>query len=94
LSRWHKVKKAFSSTLTRWRRPGKYARSYVGEDVHSVEVHWHFNGSGKDAFGGCDKWPVVSIEVPFEEGKESLADEFAARMRDFIDQTLEELGVG
>ena len=47
---------------------------------------YSFNGSGADAFGGAEQWPVVSMKITFEEDDEEKALKFAKKLMAFIEK--------
>lgn len=60
----------------------------IGCDYGRIEIekHYHYNGGGKQAFGGAEKWPVLSLHVDFETGKEKERNELAEKLKQFIDK--------
>ena len=65
---------------------------YTSERAHEVKNGWNYNGSGKTAFGGAEKWPVVTVSVSFPEGEDCLAAWFAEEARTFVDKFLSKNG--
>lgn len=86
MAKWTKQKRVGRGF--EYSRLGLNGRSSQSGNAHIVEVHWNYNGSGPQAFGGAREWPVVSAHVSFVEGEEQRAEEFGAALRDFIDNYL------
>ncbi len=65
---------------------GMLGRGCSYANAHTVKTAYHFNGSSNDAFGGAEQWPVVSMEITFEEGEEEKALKFAKKLMAFIEK--------
>lgn len=75
-----------------------YENLYAGEGHSStnashIDIHHNFNGSGGEAFGGAEKWPVVSVHVALPENGYGLATELAVRLSEVIKSFLIEKGL-
>ncbi|HTG95757.1 MAG TPA: hypothetical protein VL866_24365 [Pyrinomonadaceae bacterium] len=53
-------------------------------NAHTVEIHEHYNGSEKDAFGGAREWPHVTAKIGFQVGEERRAIDFARKLTALI----------
>ena len=65
-------------------RPCMFA---IGCDYGRIEIekHYNYNGGGDNAFGGAEKWPVLTLRVDFETGKEQERDELIEELKKFLD---------
>jgi len=63
---------------------GKIARNNESENAIELECHYNYNGSGKQAFGGAIKWPVITLNWAFQEGEETHRDVIARRLKKFV----------
>ena len=59
-----------------------------------IEACWDYNGSDKGAFGRAETWPVVDAHVPLPAGRLDLRRTLAERLRQTIDQFIEEHDLG
>lgn len=72
---------------TTFGRPGLLGGPGCGMDnVHEVTNGFNYSGSGGKAFGGADKWPVVTARVSLPAGREDLAAALASGLRAFVDK--------
>jgi hypothetical protein len=74
------------NTEIRYVAAGYEGRGILFENAHKIEVGHHYNGSGDDVFGGAEKWPVISLELSFQEGEEKKAVEFAKKLMLFLEK--------
>jgi len=60
----------------------------IGCDYGKIEIekHYHYNGGSNYAFGGAEKWPVLTLIVDFETGKEQERDELVEKLKKFLDE--------
>lgn len=63
---------------------GKIGNNCETGNAHTIEIHKNYNGSGGDAFGGADEWPVVSASIGFQVGEERRAIDFAKKLSALI----------
>lgn len=70
-------------------RAGKFARCEM-DGVASIRAHRNYNGSGKQAFGGAERWPAVTIHLAFLEGAMNERESFVVAAQAFIDKWLED----
>jgi hypothetical protein len=71
---------------------GKVGRADQISNAHTLEFAYKHNGSGKEAFGGAEKWPYVRLEVCFQEGEEQKAWVFSRKLINIVDDLQQELG--
>lgn len=72
----------------------EYMREYrncifaIGCDYGRIEFekYYHYNGSFGSAFGGAKKWPVLTLNIDFETGKERERDELVEKLKKFLDE--------
>lgn len=84
MAEWNRNKRFHGKGII-YEREGLLACDYRTSNAHVVEVHYNYNGSGGDAFGGADEWPVVTCKIGFQEGQEAEADALAEKIRNLID---------
>lgn len=65
--------------------PGKIGRGANYSNAHAIELSYQYNGSGPSAFGGAEKWPVVKLEISFQEGEEAKRAAFVRRLVGFLE---------
>lgn len=71
-------------------KEGKIGKGCMCDNTHLIEIGYHYNGSGKQAFGGAEKWPSLKIQIDFEEGQEDSAKLFLKKLQPHIDILLQE----
>lgn len=76
-------------TDTEMSRPGRVARGLYGVAA-TLREHYHYNGSGPQAFGGAKRWPALTLVVAFPENAEELRDLLGDRLRSAVDVFLQE----
>lgn len=94
--KWTKTKRVGEPRAWVAHRDSPYAgnkgpNSQIGYPVGGgiqLECSHNYNGSGKTAFGGADKWPHLKLSVSFRQGDYKTRDEFAAKLQAFIDKEL------
>lgn len=69
-------------------RQGKSANNCVFENAHEIERHYHYNGSGRDSFGGAKQWPALKVHISFCVGEEKKRDALAKKIKALIDAEL------
>jgi hypothetical protein len=75
----------------RYSRPGVIARAIECEDAIWIEVHKNYNGSGPEAFGGAEEWPVITLRWSFDESASSQVDELRKQLQAFVDSHMPQL---
>ena len=85
MTQWQTEQDFYDKDCTREFRPCMFG---IGCDYGRIEIekHYHYNGSGKQAFGGAKKWPVLTLHVDFETGKEKERDELAEKLKKFLNE--------
>lgn len=73
---------------------GKFGKDCRTDNAHIVDIHRHFNGSGKEYMNGSTSWPVVDLQVSFLEDGQTKADKFAVDVAEFVNNWLKENGNG
>lgn len=63
---------------------GKIGKDYVCENAHEISLIHNYNGSSLESFGGVKEWPVVKIEISFQEGKESEAINYLNKIMNLL----------
>jgi hypothetical protein len=56
----------------------------ITENAHRIKLSYRYNGSGKEAFEGADKWPVVDIQISFPENCEDKAKKFIQKIMFYL----------
>ena len=64
-----------------------YARDYISKAI-SMERHFNYNGSGDGAFGGAEKWPVLTLKISFEENAFEQRDKMAELLKETVDNSI------
>lgn len=70
---------------TQFQAPGLIGKGFLVDNACRMETTHSINGSGQNAFGGAEKWPTITTQISFQEGQEKERDEFAAKLREFIE---------
>lgn len=52
---------------------------------HEIAAIYHYNGSGKSAFGGHEKWPAVTTRLTFPAGRVDLRDAFVEQLKTSVE---------
>jgi len=58
-----------------------------------VSAIYHYNGSGKESFGGADKWPVIRVIFSLPEGRTETRDKIAIELTEFCEELQKKYGV-
>ena len=53
-----------------------------------MERHFNYNGSGDGAFGGAEKWPVLTLKISFEENAFEQRDKMAELLKETVDNSI------
>lgn len=85
MAEWQTKQDFYDKDRIREFRPCMFA---IGCDYGKIEIekHYHYNGGPKQAFGGAKKWPVLTLIIDFETGKEKERDKLAEQLKQFIDK--------
>lgn len=85
MAEWQKKQDFYDKNRIREFRPCMFG---IGCNYGRIEIekHYHYNGSGKQAFGGAEKWPVLTLQIDFETGKEQECNKLAEQLKQFIDK--------
>lgn len=74
------------SRITRFihKYTGFLGRHAPSSNAYEIEFGYRINGSGKEAFGGADKWPHITLRIAFEEGQELEAYQFYRKLHHLL----------
>ena len=61
------------------------AGNNIFENGIEIENGYHYNGSGKEAFGGANEWNHITIRIPLGENEKHLSDKICNEFKLFID---------
>ena len=67
---------------------GLVANKDATSNAIEIRSHYFLNGSGKEHFGGAEKWPAITMSVAFQEGEESKRAAFVEALKVFLDKYL------
>ena len=67
-----------------WNLAGNIGKDCIVSNACEIENHYNFSGSGIEAFGEADKWPVLTLRVSFESEQEEKRNELSQLLRDII----------
>lgn len=56
----------------------------TGKPEAEISLRHHYNGSGPKAFGGARQWPVVKLELAFNEGEHAKAEKWFNQLSRFL----------
>lgn len=84
MKKWQTEQDFYDKDYMREFRPCMFA---IGCDYGRIEFekHYHYNGSSDNAFGGAEKWPVLTLNIDFETGKEQERDKLVEELKKFLD---------
>jgi hypothetical protein len=74
------------------RGAAKMAGDCYVDGAVKLDAHYHYNGSGRSAFGGAKQWPNLSVEVSFKVGQEAQRDALLAKIQALIETELTAIG--
>jgi hypothetical protein len=95
-NRWTSSPDYYTPTNITHKRDALFAGIASSDECHGgVEVreHMHYNGSGPRAFGGAERWPVVTADVSLPAGRLDLRKKLAEELRAHIDAFLTKHGL-
>jgi len=70
-------------------REGVIGNDSETSNAHQDRVCYHYNGSGKEAFGGADKWPHLEINCSFPVNQIAARNALAEELMSYINEFLE-----
>lgn len=83
---WHKKVFEYDKDRVRHEQRGLIGNDAVYDGVHYIEEHFNYNGSGPKAFGGAQKWPVLTVHIAFTVGvRRERIQYLIKKLKHFID---------
>lgn len=94
MSCWTERHSKYNHDRREWSRPGYIGGRELFGGGGKIEFSHHFSGSGRGAFGEKEHWPNVTLNLGFPEGDDEIAIKFCDELQLFVDNFLEENGLG